>query len=408
MTRAAPAALAILLQACSFGPRPKVVHLAPPPVEVAEAAPLPVKLGLHASPEVNATWWANSIGGPVIKVGEATLAILRPALVRQLGPVTDVAAPPPFDQATTDADLVLVPTVADFSTFSAWGRPEAWHAVTLRLALFDRAGHLVSSWTVRASEPVVQPPRPAPVTADPQAPEPEAPAPDGVAQAGLNLAVAAQRLALAIRTDPRLEAWLASQAAGGAAGGGGGLDGLEVEAALEDRPIDYPGTKPTLLENGFVPVRVRLVNRGPAPVRLDGLHAQLRLADGRVVQRIGPAMAVERLSMSSSYARVRTIGSFGALVGGLAANVDLFKERTALPVTRALLEEMVLEPGEVASGAAQEGVLLFLPQSGGPAGQQATLELWAADLERRHLRVTRPLRLPPPPQAVEVRASQEE
>lgn len=390
---AAPLALA----ACAAS-RPTLRHLAPPPVEVA-AAPLPVSLGLHLAPDFKAAWWAPGLD-QVVPIGADGGNLVRQVLEKAVGPVPEVAAAPPFAGAPPPVDLVLVPSLADFSTYAALESRKPAHAVTWRLALFEPDGDLVSTWLVKGEVPEWTPPK-RPATAE-GAEEEEPPArPNGITHAGASLSEAGRRLAARHRADAHLDDWLARRAAGGTAP----LTGLEVSAALEDLPLDYPGAAPTFTGSGLVPVRLRLTNRTDQPLRLDGLFTQLRLADGRVIHQAGPSMVLSRILLAGTVARVRSAST--GLFGALFTIAISTKQGVGQSALEAQAASIGLEPGEVAPGATLEGLLVFLPQHGGPAAGEAALEVWVTDEARRPLRASLPIRLPPPPRSSEVRATPE-
>ena len=380
---AAPLALA----ACISAPRSKVIHLAPPPVEVAPA-PLPLKLGVHLAPDFTAAWWASGID--VVPVGADSEVLLRQVLGRLVGPVPEIAAAPPFAGAPPPVDLVLVPSLADFSTFGFLESVTPAHAVAWRLALFEPDGDLVSSWLVRGEVQAPPPPARAPDSAEDLEAPPEPEAPKGITHSGVSLSEAGRRLASGHRADAHLDDYLARRAAGGPAP----LAGLEVSAALEDQPLDFPGAGPTFTGSGFVPVRIKLTNRTAQVVRLDGLFTQLRLADGRVIHQVGPGMVMNRIQLAGAFARLEALNTFlGGAIAGLMVSAQ---QIAAQPTVEAQVAALGLEPGAVAPGATLEGLVTFLPQRGGPASGPATVEVWVTDAERRPLRVSVPILVPPP------------
>lgn len=388
----------LALSACLSAPRSTVRHLTPPPVEVAPA-PVPVRLGLHLAPDFTGAWWAAGLD-PVVPIGEDSEALVRRVLTQLVGPVPEVAAAPPFAGAPPPVDLVLVPSVADFSTFGTFESAKPAHAVTWRLALFEPDGDLVSSWLVRGEVPP-RAPRKAAATEEPAEEPVEPDAPGGVTHAGVSLSEAGRRLAARHRADAHLDDYLARRAQGGPAP----LTGLEISAVLEDQPLDYYGAAPTFTGSGLVPVRIRLTNRTDQVIRLDGLFTQLRLADGRVIHPAGQGIVMGRILLAGTMARLKVLG--GPLGGGLAAFVVSTRQAASLSAVEAQVAALGLEPAAVAPGATLEGLVTFLPQRGGPASGPATVEIWVTDDQRRPLRASAPILVPPPPKVTEVKAEPE-
>lgn len=393
--RAAAALAASVLSACASAPTVRHVRpVLPPPAAVEK---VPARLGVHYEPAFSRFWMPADVRGNGVAVGEDSVAMLDEILPLVADSVAPMAGPAPLAAPAPAVDFVLEPSIEHFELFAFGERPGDLHAIVYRMSLFDPGGALVWTWTVEGRVPYRPAAEPQPAGYQPpgMASATYQAEKDGVAHATENLADAARRLLASFPRDSRIAEWRARRASGQPVA----LEGVTVEAVVEDLEVGLPGLPPTLSGAGVVAVKVRVANRGAAPVPLAGIVGRVALADGRTVHAPAPSVIVRRLQLASAAVGAGYVKRLGNLFGPIAAVAHHAKLNAALPTRRAALEERALRPATLAPGASVEGHLYFLPQYGGYASGAATLSLWLVDAEQRSLRATLPLQLiaPPPP-----------